>query len=116
MNTTDVDPRTPEQIERSIEARRQALKDKLTALEHRLSPSERMRDARQRLDRVREQLDVDTIAPWAAVGAVATGAILAARGLRRRQPVDGGAQTDVIDTIEETICIEEDPYLTNAER
>lgn len=100
MNTTDTDPRTPEQIERSIASRRYALKDKLSELEHRLSPTERMRQARERID-------PEAFAPWAAVGAVATGALLAARGLRRRHHADNGhAETDTIDTIEETVCVD----------
>ena len=100
MNTSEIDPRTPEEIERSIAARRYALRDKLTELEHRLSPTERFRQARERID-------PEAIAPWAAVGAVATGALLAARGLRRQRHADNGdAEIDAIDTIEETVCVD----------
>lgn len=100
MTMIDIDPRTPEEIERSIESRRYALKDKLHELEHRLSPTERMRQARERID-------PEAIAPWAAVGAVATGALLAARGLRRRRhAVNGHAEADAVDEIDEVVCVE----------
>lgn len=85
MNSTETDTRTPEAIERSIAARRESLKQKLHEIEQRLSPTERIRQARERID-------PHAFVPWAAVGAVATGAWLAARGLRRSW--NGAARTD----------------------
>ena len=73
MNTTDLGERSPEEIERSIAIRRDALKGKLNELEYRLSPTERMRQ-------VRQQIDPDAIAPWAAVGAVPGRRLLIAFG------------------------------------
>ena len=101
MNTTDIDERSPAEIERSIIARRDALKGKLNELEYRLSPTERMRQARERID-------PDAITPWAAVGAVATGAWLAARGLRRRHPDNGHREIDDtdFDAVGEIVCVE----------
>jgi hypothetical protein len=100
MNTTEMDPRSPAEIERDIESRRHALKGKLRELEYRLSPTERLRQARERID-------PESIAPWAAVGAVATGTLLAARGLMRsRHAVNGNAEDADVDTIEETVCID----------
>jgi hypothetical protein len=96
MNTTGIDARSPEEIEQNIIERRDALKGKLQELEHKLSPTERMRQ-------VRERIDPEAIAPWAAVGAVATGAWLAARGLRHRHSTDG---IEAADEIEEAVCID----------
>jgi len=89
---TMTDERTPEEIERNIESTRASLKETLSELEHRLSPGHRVQEIRQRLD---PQL----MLPWAAVGAVATGALLAIRGLtRRRRPY--------FDDVDEVVCLE----------
>lgn len=100
MNTIDTDDRTPQEIERSIADRRDALKGKLTELEYRLSPTERMKQVRQRID-------PQAIAPWAAVGAVATGAWLAARGLRHHS-ANGYQDLDEteVDGVEQIICVD----------
>ena len=93
MSTAELDVRTPDEIERSIEARRESLKGKLNELEHRLSPGERIREMRRRID-------PEAMVPWAAVGAVATGAVLAIRGLRRSRSAHTEAAAD-----EDTFCI-----------
>jgi hypothetical protein len=104
MNTTGIDERSPEQIEGSITARREALKGKLNELGYKLSPAERVRD-------VRDRIDPAAVAPWAAVGAVATGAWLAMRGLRRRHAANGHGSDmsdvgDMSDLVDETICVD----------
>ncbi|HVH56539.1 MAG TPA: DUF3618 domain-containing protein [Vicinamibacterales bacterium] len=76
MTMTELDDRTPAEIERNIEATRASLKGKLYELEHRLSPAGRIEEMRQRIK-------PDAVVPWAAVGAIVTGAMLALRGLRR---------------------------------
>ena len=97
MMTTELDDRTPEQIERDIANTRESLKGKLSELEHRLSPGERMREVRQRLT-------PETVAPWAAVGAIATGTVLALRGLRRHRP-STDAETDE-EVLDEVVCVD----------
>jgi hypothetical protein len=80
MTTSATDPRSAAEIERDISNRRESLKGKLNELEHRLSPAERISSMRRRIT-------PEAVAPWAAAGAVATGAVLAVRGLRRRRHV-----------------------------
>ena len=94
MTLAELDDRTPAEIERDIVMRRASLKNKLNALEHRLSPGERMHEMRQRLN-------PETVAPWAAVGAIATGAVLAMRGLRRHRT--SSIDDDILD---ETVCVD----------
>ena len=94
MTMTAPDERTPEEIERNIEATRASLRDTLTELEHRLSPSERVQE-------IRDRINPQSLLPWAAVGAVATGAVLAVRGFRRRRA------TSVEDSgLEEVVCFD----------
>jgi hypothetical protein len=93
--TTELDARTPEEIERHIEATRESLRGKLNELEHRLSPGER-------INRVRQRINPDAMAPWAAVGAVATGAVLAVRGLRRHR---NSAELDGVDAVDDAVCL-----------
>jgi hypothetical protein len=94
MNTSGLDARSAAEIERDISARRESLKDTLNELEHRLSPSERINEMRQRIK-------PDTVMPWAAVGAVATGAMLAVRGLRRHKHSSTDEQE-----MDEMLCID----------
>jgi len=100
MTTMELDDRTPEEIERNIAATRASLKGKLNELEHRLSPTERIHEIRQRIN-------PETVLPWAAVGAVATGAALAMRGLRRRRgaPLDEETVFDE-ETLGEVVCVD----------
>jgi uncharacterized protein DUF3618 len=88
---TMTDERTPEEIERNIESTRASLKETLTELEHRLSPGHRMHEMRQRIN-------PESMLPWAAVGAVATGAVLAIRGFRRHSSsyFDGDDMDDAV--------------------
>ena len=97
MNTTETDTRSPEEIERSIAARRESLKEKLHEIEQRLSPGERIRQ-------VRERIDPEAFVPWAAVGAIATGTWLAARGLKRRHSNNGAV--DEMDAVDEIVCLD----------
>lgn len=98
--TTALDDRTPQEIERSISATRESLKGKLNELEHRLSPSERMRDVTRRIN-------PDAVLPWAAVGAVATGAMLAVRGLRRHHHAPDGDTPADDPQASDAICVVE---------
>ena len=93
MTMTELDHMTPEEIERNIATTRASLKGKLNELEHRLSPGERMHEMRQ-------HFNADAVAPWAAVGAIATGTALAMRGLRRRHTSSSEEPVD------ETVCID----------
>jgi hypothetical protein len=100
MTLTELDDRTPDQIERDIAARRASLKGKLNALEHRLSPGERIHEMRQ-------HLHPETVAPWAAVGAIATGAVLAMRGLRRHRTSSMDDDILIDDgVLDETVCVD----------
>jgi hypothetical protein len=99
--STALDNRSPQEIERSISATRESLKGKLNELEHRLSPAERMIEMRQRIN-------PDVVVPWAAVGAVATGAMLAVRGLRRHRGSSADYERDeeLEELMDETICVD----------
>ena len=97
MTMTELDDRTPEQIERDIVNTRESLKGKLNELEHRLSPVERVRE-------VREHLTPESVAPWAAVGAIATGTVLALRGLRRHRSSTAPEMDDEL--MEEVVCVD----------
>jgi hypothetical protein len=77
--TYELQDRTPEEIQSQIAETRASLDRKLQELEHRLSP-------RERLQRVAAHLHPEQFAPWAAVGAIATGTYLAVRGWRRYHP------------------------------
>jgi hypothetical protein len=96
MTMTELDDRTPAEIERNIEATRASLKGKLNELEHRLSPA-------GRIEEIRERIRPDAVIPWAAVGAVVTGAMLALRGLRRRHSFD---DYDDYGELAEEVCVD----------
>ena len=73
---------TPEEIQVQIAQRRAALDAKIHELERRLSPREQMA-------RVRSQLRPEPYLGWLAAAAVAAGAVLAYRGLRRTRRAGG---------------------------
>jgi hypothetical protein len=68
--------RSPEEIQTHIARTRASLDAKIHELERRLSPREQMA-------RVRSQLNPEPYLGWIAATAVAAGAVLAFRGLRR---------------------------------
>ena len=76
------DEMTPEEIQVQIAHRKAALDAKIHELERRLSPREQMA-------RVRSQLRPEPYLGWLAAGAVAAGAALAYRGLRRPRRATG---------------------------
>ena len=80
---------SPEEIQVQIAQRRAALDAKIHELERRLSPREQMA-------RVRSQLRPEPYLGWIAVSAVAAGAALAYRGLRR-SPRRNGIGIDILD-------------------
>jgi predicted nucleic acid-binding protein len=78
---------SPEEIQLQIALRRASLDAKINELERRLSPREQMA-------RVRSQLNPEPYLGWIAATAVATGAALAYRGLRRPRRSNGVAVLD----------------------
>ena len=79
--------RTPEEIQEHILLRRAALDAKIHELERRLSP-------REQVARMRSQLSPEPYLGVLAATAVATGAALAYRGLRRSRGSNGAAVMD----------------------
>ena len=84
---SDTLERSPAEIESRIEQKRASLDRKLTALEHKLSP-------REQLHRVTDRVNAEAVLGWAAVGAVATGALLAVNGWRRHHGANGHVETE----------------------
>jgi hypothetical protein len=83
MIATDVENRTPEEIQDQIAHTRRALDEKLDKLGERLDPRVRIEEVRGRLaGRAPQYL------AWGAVSAVATGTWLALRGWRSRRSAD----------------------------
>jgi hypothetical protein len=100
MTMMELDDRTPAEIERNIEATRASLKGKLYELEHRLSPA-------GRIEEMRQHIKPDAVVPWAAVGAIVTGAMLALRGLRRRRTFeDYDDEYDDYGEMAEEVCVD----------
>jgi hypothetical protein len=98
--------RSPAEIESRIEQKRASLDRKLTALEHKLSP-------REQLQRVKDQVDTESLLGWAAVGAVATGAIMAVNGWRRHHNGNGRSEMpddyaalDDLEDLEEIVILD----------
>lgn len=79
--------RSPEEIRVDIAHRRAALDAKIQELERRLSP-------REQVARVRSQLSPEPYLGWIAATAVAAGAALAYRGIRRSHRGNGLAVLD----------------------
>ena len=97
--TSDALDRSPAEIESRIEQKRASLDRKLRALDYKLSP-------REQLHRVRDRVNADSVLGWAAVGAVATGALLAVNGWRRHHGADGHAEPADPADLEEIVMLD----------
>lgn len=83
MIATDLENRTPEDIQHQIAQTRRALDDKLERLGERLDPRVRLQELKGGLSARAPQYTA-----WAAVGAIAAGAWLAVRGWRACRNTD----------------------------
>ena len=97
---SDTLERSPAEIESRIEQKRASLDRKLSALEHKLSP-------REQLHRVKDRVNTESVMGWAAVGAVAAGALLAVNGWRRHHGADGHVEIeDDLADIEDVVVLD----------
>jgi hypothetical protein len=81
--------RSPEQIESQIAETRASLDRTLREIERRLSPS-------AQVQRLKARVNADAYLAWGAVGAIATGALLAVRGWRRQRLNGDFVEKDLI--------------------
>lgn len=85
----DLSQRSPEEIQSKIAHTRKALDRKLEKLGERLDPGTRLQEVKEeitaRVERVKDQVSdrAPQIYAWGAVGAVAAGAVMAAKSWRR---------------------------------